>query len=150
MAIGRGSRYAREEGVAETTRLALERGKRLARAVLGLDVWVRYHRTKAALFFDRDSIAEPFAKRWVDPKRVTHRPRSGYFDRQTSLGNIRGGNWDHSDRRIDDHATYRGLTQRFVEGRPWEETVYVEHNAARIGRGRHKKGCSGVEELLEE
>jgi hypothetical protein len=59
------------------------------------------------------------------------------------------GVWDRTDRDVIAHPTVRGLTQRFDEGRAWEDTVYVVHNVAAIEAGAVRKGCSTAAEFLD-
>lgn len=141
--------FSRREGVAETGRQAVDRLKDVGNRWVDLQGWTQYHRRKNALFFDVRSLAYPFALRWIDPNLVQYRSQYGYFDRVANLGNVRQGRWDRRGKQVSDHATYRGLYQRFVEGRAWEDTAYVEDNVKRIRDGNVKKGCQSVEEFLE-
>lgn len=50
------------------------------------------------------------------------------------LGQIQSGNWDTDERsrRLEENKTRHGLRQRFIEGREWEDTVYVRQAAEQI------------------
>lgn len=110
---------------------------------------MRYNRMKNVVRFDRQSVAEPLAVRWVDPGELSLLPKYRPYDRVARLGHIVGGDWDRSERRLEDTWIYRGLCQRFEEGRAWEDTAYVTEAAEMFDAGETRFGCDSVEELLE-
>lgn len=62
------------------------------------------------------------------------------------------GDWDTARRMsLDDAAKHRAMAQRFREGRRWEETdLFKEIYSVRIGRGEEVRGCTTIDELLEQ
>lgn len=74
-----------------------------------------------------DVPTDPWATVAVDPADVTH--YVGDVALPWGLGRVAGGGWDRPENRqpIDELPRYRGLVQRFEEGREWEATAYYEH-----------------------
>lgn len=67
-------------------------------------------------------VAPPYATIDVNPLEIDNCLSA--ITIENGLGQIRGGNWDDVDEmeQLDEHSIYRGLRQRFVEGKDWEET----------------------------
>ncbi len=149
MVIRPAYRFGKREGIDELCRLVADRCKEAAGERIGLDHWLAYHTHKSCMLYDPVSVADPLETRLIDPNDVHRRPKYGCFDRITNIGNVRGGDWDQSELSFTDHPTYVGLVERFDEGLPWEDTVYVEHNAKRIQNETAEKGCSTIDDLLE-
>jgi hypothetical protein len=110
---------------------------------------MRYNALKNVLRFDRESVADPLAIRWINPMNLSRLPKYGPFDRVARLGHVAGGEWDQSERRLEETELYRGLCQRFEEGRAWEDTAYVKGSIEAFESGKEYYGCDSVEELLE-
>ncbi|SEW18969.1 ParB N-terminal domain-containing protein [Halobacterium jilantaiense] len=73
-----------------------------------------------------DAPADPYRLVHVDPGDVQYY-HSG-LRLNWGLGRVRGGDWDRSEDldRLRETTTYRGLHQRFVDGRDWEDTTLFE------------------------
>ncbi len=73
-----------------------------------------------------EAPADPWRLVPVDPAGVN---RFRVVDLRYGLGQVRGGDWDRPDecRSLTENRLYEGLTQRFEEGRPWEETAYHDY-----------------------
>ena len=67
-----------------------------------------------------DAPADPWEHVHVDPSGI-----EAYCSLRldAGLGQVRGGTWDEETSLLRETATYRGLVQRFEEGRDWEETA---------------------------
>lgn len=101
-----------------------------------------------------DAVADPYVPIWVDPLDLNSRDGSARkIDEHTTLGVIKGGDWDQDLESIKTHWTYRGLKQRYQENKPWEETIYVEKGVGRWGHNTTEefieKRCVYVDELFE-
>jgi hypothetical protein len=96
-----------------------------------------------------DAPADPWRLVWVDPTEVEH------FDGVSLLwgvGRVRGGDWDRTVncRSITDTAWYRGLRQRFDEGRAWPDTAYYEWADEQFEEQDLVRGCADLEEFVAE
>lgn len=91
--------------------------------------------------------AEPFTVVSVDPQRIHYRaPRD--IDRWKHVGEVRGGDWDCSNRTLEDGSKYRSVVDRFEHGTPWEETDIYQAALERIENGgTHWNGCRTVDDL---
>lgn len=82
----------------------------------------------------------------VDPERIEH-----YVGARLNwgLGRIEGGDWDRESDRyaLRETATYRGLVERFEEGRDWEETAIYERAKAGFENGRPVRGYDSLDEF---
>jgi len=117
--------------------------------------WLRFHpplfepRLRVRAWFARrldGSIADPFKIIQVDPERIT---RVSRFKNRRAVGDVRGGDWDYSSERFENHTVYKGFHERFVEGKPWEETTYYIDSVEAIDERGHKYGCWSRQEFLE-
>jgi hypothetical protein len=83
---------------------------------MSVRAWVHAlrHRCAPAHF----AAANPFVVVWLDPRLITHVTR----ERMRVEGRRVPGGWDLQMAALASTPLYRGLVQRFVDGRPWEET----------------------------
>lgn len=67
------------------------------------------------------------------------------------LGRVRGGDWDRDENRSALRATdtYRGLRQRFEDGRAWEDTALYEQAADRLADQPHVRGYDSLDAFRE-
>ncbi|MFC5971031.1 hypothetical protein ACFPYI_06755 [Halomarina salina] len=106
-----------------------------------------------------DAPADPWEVRWVDPADVEF---YNVVSLKWGLGAVMDGDWDRQEHceRLRETGTYRGLEQRFVEGRDWEETRLYERAEARFDEGETVRGfesigafrerrCSALDDLYE-
>lgn len=91
--------------------------------------------------------AEPFTVVNVDPQRIRYRaPRD--IDRWEHIGEVRGGNWDCSNRTFEDGAKYRSVVDRFDNDMSWEDTDIYQEALERIESGEtYWNGCRTVADL---
>lgn len=149
MITHRALRFWREHGARDLVLVASEHVLDRVPTNVGLGFWMRYNTLKNVLRFDRRSVADPLAVRWIDPADLSLLPKYVPFDRVARLGHVVGGEWDRSEKRLEDTPVYRGLCQRFEDGRAWEDTAYVRESAEAFNSGNGYFGCTSVEELLE-
>lgn len=91
--------------------------------------------------------AEPFTVINIDPQRIRYRAPSD-IDRWTHIGEVRGGDWDCSNRTLEDGSKYRSVVDRFENGTSWEETDIYQGALGRIENGEtHWNGCRTVDDL---
>ncbi|WP_435333751.1 hypothetical protein [Haloarchaeobius sp. TZWWS8] len=106
-------------------------------------LFTRLHHLRNRLRYD--AVTDPWDVIWVDPTEVTQYTTA--VELPWGLGRVAGGDWDQPKHRgeIRKLARYRGLVQRFVDGREWEETVYYEDLRARYGDGPVPRGFDDFE-----
>lgn len=83
---------------------------------------------------------------WVPAREIRHRiigyplrMRRPLGQHESIIGATRAGFWDRSVDSIESGIWYRGLVQRFVEGREWEETCYFQDVKRSFDRGRKRR-----------
>jgi len=96
----------------------------------------------------------------INPERI----KCGNFELKSKwgLGQIKSGDWDTVEKctPVENDWVYRGLIQRFEEGRDWQDTVYVQHAVDKIESGEPAMGyksitdfknvrCNYVDDLFE-
>lgn len=83
---------------------------------------------------------------WVDPSLIKFKI-SPHHD----LGPEQAGDWDLKRRfSLKEAVKHRGITQRYVEGRRWEDTdLFTEAYSVRI-QSEPIRGCDTMQELLEQ
>jgi len=114
-------------------------------------------RTKALLTdgWKYKSPVRPDRILWLDPDEITckpiNKPSSSFLRGQL----IVGGSWDQNLSRIDDDIVYKSLYKRYVGGKNWDETGYIdflstdvsEHGG--VSRVRAKERCKQLDKLYE-
>lgn len=93
--------------------------------------------------------ADPWKLLSVAPNDVTY--YNGELRLNWGLGRVHGGNWDDEDRcrPIRGTTLYRGLKQRFIEGRDWEETALYQRAKRQFERGESVRGYASLTEFRE-
>lgn len=89
--------------------------------------------------------ADPWRLVRVDPADVD--AYTGALPLTHGLGRVRAGDWDRSPIRETD--TYRGLRQRFVDGRDWTDTALYEQAADRLESRPHVRGYDSLDAFRE-
>lgn len=108
-----------------------------------------------------DAPANPFHTISVNPNDV--RIANYEVTQYKGLGLIRNGDWDGSSNNIplEDYWSVKGIRERFVDGRRWEETTYYKHAAENFQESEtfwryddieefKRVRCGYVDELFEE
>jgi hypothetical protein len=91
----------------------------------------------------------PYTLIWVDPARI--RTRNFRIPVNKDLDLVVGGRWDHPKRcrPLEGTWRYKGLIQRFQEGRDWEDTKYYEVSRRRFQDGRKLDGFEDFEQYRQ-
>ena len=91
--------------------------------------------------------ADPWRLVHVDPNTIEEY-RSVYL--LWGLGRVHGGDWDREDRKpLDETKIYAGLRERYLDGKPWEETAYYEWGVEGLDGQESFRGCADIEEFVE-
>jgi len=116
--------------------------------------WLEYHpplfeqRLRFRTWLNRrqdPSIADPFKILYIDPGEIK---RASRFNSRKYAGQILGGDWDLEAHPFEERVVYRGLYQRFVDGRDWTETIYYHNALEKLDKNGQAYGCWSPEELL--
>lgn len=92
-------------------------------------------------------MTEPFTIVTVNPQRI-RRLAPGDFDRWKNVGEVRDGDWDQSDRPLEDRTTYRSVFDRFKNDTPWEKTDIYCKTLGQIKDGKsYWNGCRTEDDL---
>lgn len=83
---------------------------------------------------------------WVDPQSIQFK-----ISPHDDLSGEVGGDWDIKRRfSLKEAVKHRGIYQRYVENRRWEDTdLFTEAYSVRI-RSEPIRGCQTIKELLEQ
>ncbi len=91
--------------------------------------------------------AEPFTVINIDPQRIRYRAPSD-IDRWEHVGEVRGGDWDCSNRTLEDGSKYRSVVDRLQNDTPWQDTDIYREALRRIENGEtHWNGCRTIDDL---
>ena len=113
----------------------------------------RAYRLRCKLnIFRTASLAE--ARRY-DPLRLHHVAPDGLtrevpgpeLRRKHTPGEVVGGDWDLVTVDFESSTHYRGFRERFVDGRPWQETL-LYRDAVNRPPGKYWHGCRTEREVL--
>jgi len=85
----------------------------------------------------------------INPINIKYRLNRRMFFPKYQQGIVKGGDWDYTRTQFESHPIYRGLHQRFEQGKPWEETLYYEWAKLAIETRGSRFGCSSMEEFLQ-
>ena len=94
--------------------------------------------------------AQPYKPIFIDPKKITF--CNFQFHSTWGLGQIKGGGWDTDEHTysIDNDWIYKGLKQRFEEGKNWEDTAYVDRAKREFQTDESFMGYRNIEEFLNK
>lgn len=155
--LRRARRVYREEGVRSTaTKIS---SYIIRRTFHTLGTWGLYNskryisflRWKNSGFSRYHAIADPFKIVPADPesiKYVTGRgPNPGRFQWQ-DIGMIADGDWDQSSERVDELPVVRALSERFEEGRNWDEIDFIQRVKREARQGNALwRGCTSEDDV---
>lgn len=70
---------------------------------------------------------DPYRPIYVNPTTVQYRTTT--VKERDGLGQVISGKWDKEEklRSLEEHATVKGIKQRFAEGKDWDDTVYASN-----------------------
>ena len=112
-------------------------------AVRGWD-WLRFNRKP----IDSPGRADPENILWVSPAAIRYKLFS-LRAREMVPGGVRSGDWDLHTRPYTLAIKYRGLRERFAEGKPWERTILFRHYERRLETKGQVLKCGTMQELVE-
>jgi hypothetical protein len=94
------------------------------------------------------AVANPYAVRWIDPCRVSHKLAAGWRLRDEPPGTILDGDWDRPLTTVADSDKFQGVVERFDLGIPWEETsLFRKALRKQLDRNGNVRGMRSMEEL---
>lgn len=95
---------------------------------------------------------------FVNPKDIRYFTRK--FNPFCSAGVIKAGDWDIDRIDIQILPTFKGLRERFIEKKKWEDTIYFKKNIERINSGEilwhcrdekdFRERCKGIDKLFQD
>lgn len=96
-----------------------------------------------------DAPADPWRLLRVDPTAVDYYNQELALD--WGLGRVAGGDWDREANcePVRETTTFRGLAQRFEEGRDWEETALYRRAREAFEGGETFRGYDSLAEYRE-
>lgn len=131
-----------------------------------------YYRVERYLSSRLRGRPNPFEPRWVPPESIQYatppseytdlnqhdadrdHPHAhynrGYFDQETRLGSVMGGDWDDPDLKFTTLLEYKALKKKFKGDQPWRESKFAERSVNYINKGGTSRGYSDPEKLLNE
>jgi hypothetical protein len=109
-----------------------------------LRCWLNVYRT-AGLAEARRS--DPLRLHSVSPALLTREVPGPYLRRKHTPGEVVGGDWDLVTVDFASSIHYRGFCERFVDGRPWQETV-LYRDAVNRPPGKYWHRCRTEREVL--
>lgn len=96
------------------------------------------------------NVPHPLTVYWIDPHEVEHVILDVGLTRRFDIGKVRGGDWDLESFPVSSWRVYRGLKQRFEEGKDWEETEYYQMGCDKIRKNGRAWNCTSPSEFLEQ
>lgn len=94
------------------------------------------------------SNADPYETLQVPPDAIRY---ENTFLEKSLLepGRVYGGPWDASRVEFEETKPYRSVVDRYVRGKPWEETPQFQYSLREIERGNESRGARTPAELRE-
>lgn len=83
----------------------------------------------------------------VSPELLTREVPGPALRRKHTPGQVVGGDWDLVTVDFERSIHYRGFCERFVDGRPWQETMLYRDAVGRPS-GKYWHGCRTEREVL--
>jgi hypothetical protein len=90
---------------------------------------------------------EPLRLHRVSPQLLSREVPGPELRRKHTPGEVVGGDWDLATVDFESSTHYRGFRERFVDGRPWEETA-LYRDAVNRPPGKYWHGCRTQREVL--
>lgn len=99
--------------------------------------------------------ADPWKIIHIDPDDVEYYAGGIRISHTWGLAQIEGGEWDRRGSPFEENSTYQSLRQRFIEGRDWEDTDYIEQYNLSAGYNDDPQElidvrCAYVDNLYED
>ncbi|WP_089383180.1 ParB N-terminal domain-containing protein [Halorubrum vacuolatum] len=86
----------------------------------------------------------------VSPSAISYRSESRFIPEDRYVGKILDGDWDSHRVKLTETEVYKGLVERFHEGKSWTETAYYRHGRDRIESDGEFFGYTTSEEFLQK
>ncbi len=91
--------------------------------------------------------AEPFTVIYVNPVHIHYRTPKD-IDRWENIGEVRGGDWDCSNKSLEDGPKYRSVVDRFKNGTSWDKTDIYQDTIKCVNNNKtHWNGCRNVNDI---
>jgi hypothetical protein len=90
---------------------------------------------------------DPLRLHSVAPSTLTREVPGPTLRSRHTPGEVVGGDWDLTTVDFDSSIHYRGFRERFVDGRPWQETV-LYRDVVNRPPGKYWHGCRTEREVL--
>lgn len=86
---------------------------------------------------------------YLDPNKIKFicGPINKKINLLTDRSLVISGNWDLSESRIEDYFIYKGIRERFVNGRDWQKTSLYDEAIKVINSGEIFNGCQNKDKL---
>lgn len=110
--------------------------------------WIQYDK-------NHEAPVRPDRILCIDPTDVVHKPVTKPEDGPISPTLVVDGDWDIDLERIKDDIVYQAFSKRFVDGRSWGETGYIEFLESKvsehggISRTEAQERCRKLDELYQ-
>ncbi|WP_241431474.1 MULTISPECIES: chromosome partitioning protein ParB [Natrialba] len=92
-------------------------------------------------------MAEPFTVIKVNPKKIQS-TAPGNIDRWKHIGEVRSGNWDQSNKSLNELIKYRSVVDRFQNDVAWENTEIYSTAIERVSEGEvYWNGCRTINDI---
>lgn len=85
---------------------------------------------------------------WINPETIKYFSKDA-FDRIKDRGKVLAGDWDTDIEWLDNSTTYKGLKERFVDGKKWSETEYYRRAIKSIKDGITVWECRNKDQFHE-
>ena len=97
---------------------------------------------KLIFFFNKDKIrkGDIFKVYWVNPNDIQY-CYNGKCNVFTDRGSVKNGNWDIPTKKFEDTDVSRGMKERFVDKKEWEQTKFYNNILKRINQGETVWHC---------
>jgi len=112
-------------------------------AILIRKLWVRARAAACGLCTD------PHKTCWVSPQAIDLTIFGPDDERRPSQvrGRIKGGDWDLHTMPFEDMEVVRALKDHFINGKPWEDTVFYRNTLTKLSQGEVLWGCLSKQDL---
>lgn len=96
-----------------------------------------------------DCPTDPHQILYVDPTSVNYYVRG--ISKEKGVGRVEDGDWDLNKEPLENHHTYEGLYERFVLGREWKNTNYIQFiHEEKFDKGIHFYGYENIDQYIQQ
>ena len=108
---------------------------------------LRFFFYKIIFLFNKSKIntGNIFQVYWIDPRKIYY-CYDKKFNVLTDRGTVVDGDWDLSTKRFEDTETYKGMRERFVGNKKWEQTQFYNDVLDKINCGKSMWHCTDKEQ----